>query len=49
MRNKQYGPEVPADPVINKAEPSPNKKEPKRPVSGYGPSLGSRTYPSNNQ
>ncbi|MBL7961288.1 hypothetical protein JNL27_13735 [bacterium] len=45
MRNKLYGPEVPVNPVMTKAEPAPEKKLPKRPISGYGPSLPLKIFP----
>lgn len=47
MRNKLYGPRVPVEPVMTKAEPAPEPKKeiPKRPISGYGPSLAEKIFP----
>lgn len=39
MKNQTFGPQLPVEQVLDKAEPMPEKKQPKRPISGYGPSL----------
>lgn len=49
MTNKLYDPAIPTPSVTNKAEPDTNTKAPKRPVSGYGPSLGSKTQSEQNR
>lgn len=39
MKNQTFGPQLPVEQFLDKAEPTPEKKQPKRPISGYGPSL----------
>lgn len=47
MRNKLYGPIVPVEQAMTKAEPAHEKEKPKRPISGYGPSLPLKIIPLN--
>ncbi len=48
MSKQTFGPQLPVEQILGKAEPIPEKKQPKRPISGYGPSLSpKKTSPHN--